>query len=64
MVRRYMPTYDHGGTPGTPFMTSFGVYVSPQICNIDKFQTYEVYKSQEVSHRVSRELPSRMAPES
>ena len=35
-----MPKYGHGGTPGTPFMTIFGIYVSPQIPSIEKFQVY------------------------
>ena len=27
MVGRCMPKYGHGGTPGTPFITIFGIYV-------------------------------------
>ena len=50
MVGRCMPKYGHGGTPGTPFMTIFGFYVSPQLPSIEKFQVYGVYGPQEVSH--------------
>ena len=35
-----MPKYGHEGPPGTWFMTIFGIYVSPQIPNIEKFQVY------------------------
>ena len=33
-----MAKYGHGGIPGTPFMTIFGIYVSIPIPNIEKFE--------------------------
>ena len=64
MVLRYMPNSGHGGPPGTPFMTIFAFYVSPQIPNIEYFDAYEVYKSREVSHLFSHQISRRMASES
>ena len=58
-----MPKYGHGGTPGTPFMTIFGIYVSTHIPNIENFRYMGVYKSREASHRFTREISCRMAPE-
>ena len=56
MVGRCMPKYGHGGTPGTPFMIIFGIYVSTPIPNIETFQIYEVYKSWKVSHLFSHQI--------
>ena len=64
MVVRYMPNSAHGGPHMTPFMAIFVFYVSAQLPNIDKFQTYEVYKSREVSHLFSHQISFRMPPES
>ena len=58
-----MPKYGHGGTLGNPFMTIFGIYVSPQLPSIEKFKYMRVYGPREVSHRFTREIPRRMAPE-
>ena len=40
MVVRCMPNSGHGGTTGTRVMTIFGIYVSPQIPNIEKIGAY------------------------
>ena len=40
MVLRHMPNSGHGGPHTTPVMTIFGIYVSIQIPNIEKFQVY------------------------
>ena len=50
MVIRYIPNSDPWGHPGNPFMTICVFYVNPQTPNIEYFEAYEVYKSQEVSH--------------
>ena len=38
MVVRYMPNSDPWGPPETPFMTTFVLYVNPQIPNIEKMK--------------------------
>ena len=62
MVLRCMPKYSLGGPHGTPFMTILGIYVSPPIPNIEKFDVYEVYKSGDASHLFSHQISCRMPP--
>ena len=35
-----MPNSGHGGPPGTRVMTILGIYVNPQISNIEYFEVY------------------------
>ena len=59
MVGRCMPKYGHGGTPGNPFMTIFGVYFSTPIPNIEKFQIYAglyTIGGRQISRRMAPEL--------
>ena len=53
-----MPNSDPWGLPGNSFMTICVFYVNPQIPNIEYFEAYEVYKSQDVSFFVSSNFPS------
>ena len=58
-----MPDSSPGGPPGTRVMTIFGIYVNPQIPNIENFEAYEVYKSREVSNLFSHQITLRMPSE-